>query len=137
MEIGLEEVGVVFAGITVITLLVGVVAKWAKRSAHVDQNAEAITSVKRECAEGIAELRTWVSEELAQLKLDYATDDRTLHTRIDRQRDRLDQHIQESTEVHKALSSMTTALESFTSRLDRFEQAVNAKFERLNERLGQ
>ena len=133
MEIGLEEVGVVFAGITVITLLVGVIVRWAKRSARVEANTDAIGDVKRECNEGIAELRIWVSEELAQLKLDYASDDRTLHGRIDRQRDRLDKHIEESTEVHKALATMTTALESFSSRLDRFEQAVNAKLERLGQ----
>ena len=137
MEIGLEEVGVVFAGIAVIGLLVGLVARWAKRSQRVDDNGDAIGVVKSECAAGTADLRAWMQEELARLRQEYAERDHTVHERINRQRDRLDQHIAESTEVHKTLAAVTTALEGFNNRFDRFEQSVNAKFERLSERLGQ
>ena len=131
MEIGLEEVGVVFAGIAVISLLVTFVAKWAKRSVRIDGNAVAIADVKRECDEKIADVRTWAQDEVSRIRQEHAEGLRVVHDRVNRQRDRHDKYVDETTEVHKALSVVAAGLQAFDDRFDRFEANVAKQLETL------
>ena len=131
MEIGLEEVGVVFAGIAVISLLVTFVAKWAKRSVRIDSNAIAIADVKRECDQKIEHVRTWAQEEVSRIRQEHVDGLRTVNERVNRQRDRHDKYVEETTEVHKALSAVAAGMQAFDDRFDRFEANVAKQIDTL------
>ena len=124
MTISGEIIGIIVGLVSLLGIAGGLVARSAVRSARIESNQA-----------DIGEVKALLRDELAQMKLEYAEDLRIVHGRIDRERDKLDDHVRASTEVHTSLAAISASLQGFGDRLDRFEDMVNRKLETMSDRL--
>ena len=124
MTISGEIIGIIIGLVSLLGIAGGLVARSAVRSARIESNQA-----------DIGEVKALLRDELAQMKMEYAEDLRIVHGRIDRERDKLDNHVQASTEVHTTLAAISASLQGFGDRLDRFEDMVNRKLETMSDRL--
>ena len=124
MTISGEIIGIIIGLVSLLGIAGGLVARSAVRSARIESNQA-----------DIGEVKGLLRDELAQMKMEYAEDLRIVHGRIDRERDKLDNHVQASTEVHTTLAAISASLQGFGDRLDRFEDMVNRKLETMSDRL--
>ena len=127
MTIGLEEVGVIFAGIAVIGMLVAFITRWAKKSQRIHDNERNLGAWRDEVRELLREHRDYVDRELDKLRQDYAGDVKILHGRIDERRNELARHVEASVDVHKSLATLVEAVSAIRDRLDSIEGKIDQR----------
>ena len=100
-----EMVGIVVSVVALLALAAGVVGTWAVLKVRVQDNRT-----------DIQELRESVKEDI-----------QSIHKRIDRHRDDLDEHIRSSGSVHADLSKLTEAVDGIKEWLGRIERKLDSK----------
>ena len=100
-----EMVGIAVSVVALLALAAGVVGTWAVLKVRVQDNRT-----------DIQELRESVKEDI-----------QSIHKRIDRYRDDLDEHIRSSGAVHADLSKLTEAVDGIKEWLGRIERKLDSK----------
>ena len=113
MEMSLEMLSVIAALGSLLVVGAGAVKARAMLEARGKANTEAID-----------ELKAFVKDELAELRVDYAKDLQIAHGRIDKHSERLDQYIDTSVEIKTTLASVQTLVGQVVDRIGRFEDTM-------------
>ena len=120
MTITGEVIAIIVGFITIAGVLTTWAVKSGRRAAKLEGAEDDVTEIKKqmarqkqECAEDLR-----AAEERANRRMD------DYEERAQRDRDKLDEHISGSVEVHTMLAAITANMDSFNRRIDRFEDTI-------------
>ena len=124
MTVDGNTLGIILGLVALATTGATIVGLAIKMRLTGERNAEDIEGNKQALEKAAAELKAGYEKDVFQLRQDHAKEVETLHGRVDRQRDALDNHVAASTEVHTAIAKLTAVTEAILSRLDSIERKI-------------